>query len=197
MARLGKINGVTQGLARVLNHHNQCFLVFSKLYHCCNVSGRHLGAQSECNPSLHRTLYFLNISCTGANITHNITFYAWISRTSFQTEEDWTVTNTKWCDQSLKLNKLSLVPVQVKAPMKNLPGSQIDVQSRNGEKENSAKNLVWEVSHLERVRTKHGLGVRRPPLWTGSTDHYHGPGPWTLFLIFVERFSTGYMKTLF
>ena len=23
--------------------------------------------------------------------------------------------------------------------------------------------------------------VRKHPLWTGSTDHHHGPGPWTLF----------------
>lgn len=127
MARLGKINRVKQGFGtNTYNHHNQCFVVFSKLYHCCNVSGRHLGAQSECYPSLHRTLYFLSISCMGAIITHNIPFYAWISRTSFQTEEDWTVTNTMWCDQTLKLYKLSLVPVRKKAPMKNLPGSQID-----------------------------------------------------------------------
>ena len=62
MARLGKINRVKQVFGtNTYNHHNQYFLVFSKLYHCCNVSGRHLGAQSECNPSLHRTLYFLNI----------------------------------------------------------------------------------------------------------------------------------------
>ena len=62
MARLGKINRVKQGFGtNTFNHHNQYFLVFSKLYYCCNVSGRHLGAQSECNPSLHRTLYFLNI----------------------------------------------------------------------------------------------------------------------------------------
>ena len=57
MARLGKINRVKQGFGtNTYNHHNQYFLVFSKLYHCCNVSGRHLGAQSECNPSLLRTL---------------------------------------------------------------------------------------------------------------------------------------------
>ena len=30
-----------------------------------------------------------------------------------------------------------------------------------------------------RVRTKHGPGVHGPPLWTGSMDHFHGPGPWT------------------
>ena len=35
----------------------------------------------------------------------------------------------------------------------------------------------------KRVRTKHGPGVHGPPLWTGSMDHFHGPGPWTLFLI--------------
>ena len=29
-----------------------------------------------------------------------------------------------------------------------------------------------------RVRTKHGPGVHGPPLWTGSMDHFHGPGPW-------------------
>ena len=29
------------------------------------------------------------------------------------------------------------------------------------------------------VRTKHGPGVHRPPPWTGSMDHFHGPGPWT------------------
>ena len=29
------------------------------------------------------------------------------------------------------------------------------------------------------VRTKHGPGVHGPPLWTGSMDHFHGPGPWT------------------
>ena len=77
IARLGKINRVKQGFdTNTYNHHNQCFFVFSKLYHCCNVSERHLGAQSECNPSLHRTLYFLSISRVGATITHNITFYA-------------------------------------------------------------------------------------------------------------------------
>ena len=174
--------------ARILNHHNQCFLVFSKLYHCCNVSERHLGAQSECNPSLHRTPYFLSICRMGATITHNMTFHAWISRTSFQTKEDWTVTNTKWCDQSLKLYKLSLVPVREKAPMKNLPGSQIDVQSGNGEKENSAKNLVWEGSHLERVRTKHGAGVRRP---------LFGPGPRTTIMDRVHgHFVNFYRKVL-
>ena len=29
------------------------------------------------------------------------------------------------------------------------------------------------------VRTKHGPGVHGPPLWTGSMDHFHGPGQWT------------------
>ena len=33
-----------------------------------------------------------------------------------------------------------------------------------------------------RVRTKHGPGVHEPPPWTGSIDHFHGPGPWTVFL---------------
>ena len=80
---------------------------------------------------------------------------------------------TKWCDQSLKLYKLSLVFVREKAPMKNLPGSQIDVQSGNGEKENSEKNLVWEGSHLERVRTKHG---------PGSVNTLYGQGPRTTIM---------------
>ena len=35
------------------------------------------------------------------------------------------------------------------------------------------------VSTCRRVRTKHGPGVHGPPLWTGSMDHFHGPGPWT------------------
>ena len=26
------------------------------------------------------------------------------------------------------------------------------------------------------ARTKHGPGVHGPPLWTGSMDHFHGPG---------------------
>ena len=35
------------------------------------------------------------------------------------------------------------------------------------------------VSTCRRVRTKHGPGVHGPPLWTGSMDHFRGPGPWT------------------
>ena len=31
----------------------------------------------------------------------------------------------------------------------------------------------------EGVGTKHGPGVHGPLLWTGSMDHFHGPGPWT------------------
>ena len=31
------------------------------------------------------------------------------------------------------------------------------------------------------VRTKHGPGVHGPLLWTGSMDHFHGPGPWTRY----------------
>ena len=39
-----------------------------------------------------------------------------------------------------------------------------------------------EVNSLHfRVRTKHGPGVHGPPLWTGSMDYFHGPGPWTPF----------------
>ena len=41
------------------------------------------------------------------------------------------------------------------------------------------------------VRTKHGPGVHGPPLWTGSMDHFHGPGPW----IFIRRFCTRSMDT--
>ena len=37
------------------------------------------------------------------------------------------------------------------------------------------------------VRTKHGPGVHRPPLWTGSMDHLHGPGPWTVFLFYFYK----------
>ena len=56
----------------------------------------------------------------------------------------------------------------------------------------------------EGVRTKHGPGVHGPPLWTGYMDHFHGPGPWTpchgpgpctVFFIFIRRFCTRSMDT--
>lgn len=105
------------------------------------------------------------------------------------------ISNTKWSDQSLKLYKLSLVPVRGKALWKICQAAKL--QSGNGEEENSAKHLVWEGSHLERVSTKHGPGVRRPPLWTGSTDHYHGPGSCTPVMDRVHgHFVNFYRKVL-
>ena len=40
-------------------------------------------------------------------------------------------------------------------------------------------NLIQAVTLIKGVRTKRGPGVHGPPLWTGSMDHFHGPGPWT------------------
>ena len=37
------------------------------------------------------------------------------------------------------------------------------------------------------VRTKHEPGVHGPPVWTGSMDHFHGPGPWTVFFNFCKK----------
>ena len=61
------------------------------------------------------------------------------------------------------------------------------------------KNILTHSPLNHRVRTKHGPGVHGPPLWTGSMDHFHGPGPWTpchgpgpwtVFFIFIRRFCT-------
>ena len=60
-------------------------------------------------------------------------------------------------------------------------------------------NNAGKKPFLTWVRTKHGPGVHGPPLWTGSMDHFHGPGPWTpchgpgpwtVFFIFIRRFCT-------
>ena len=32
--------------------------------------------------------------------------------------------------------------------------------------------------------TKHGPLVHGPPLWTGSMEHFHGPGPWTPYFYY-------------
>ena len=37
-------------------------------------------------------------------------------------------------------------------------------------------------------RTKHGPLVHGPPLWTGSMDPLHGPGPWTPYFLFIFLF---------
>ena len=37
----------------------------------------------------------------------------------------------------------------------------------------------YALVNINWVRTKHGTGVHGHPLWTGSMDHFHGPGPWT------------------
>ena len=53
------------------------------------------------------------------------------------------------------------------------------------------KERINDVHEQLRLRTKDGPGVHGPLLWTGSMDHFrgpgpwtpcHGPGPWTLFL---------------
>ena len=66
-------------------------------------------------------------------------------------------------------------------------------------------NFVTHGTSSSWVRTKHGPGVHGPPLWTGSMDHVHGPGPWTpchgpgpwtVFFIFIRiRFCTRSMDT--
>ena len=40
-------------------------------------------------------------------------------------------------------------------------------------------HVLFENCTCRWVRTKHGPGAHGPPLWTGSMDHFHGPGPWT------------------
>ena len=37
----------------------------------------------------------------------------------------------------------------------------------------------YALVNINWVRTKHGTGVHGHPLWIGSMDHFHGPGPWT------------------
>ena len=39
--------------------------------------------------------------------------------------------------------------------------------------------FAWRKWRMCGVRTKHGPGVHGLPPWTGSMDHFHGPGPWT------------------
>ena len=47
------------------------------------------------------------------------------------------------------------------------------------------------------VRTKHGLGVHGPPLWTGFMDHFHGPDPWSPVMDQVHgQFFNFYKKVL-
>ena len=62
----------------------------------------------------------------------------------------------------------------------------------------------YALVNINWVRTKHETGVHGHPLWTGSMDHFHGPGPWTpchwpgpwtFFFIFMRRFCTRFMDT--
>ena len=41
-----------------------------------------------------------------------------------------------------------------------------------------AASLVISKTCMERRATLI-INKNRPPLWTGSIDHFHGPGPWT------------------
>ena len=50
------------------------------------------------------------------------------------------------------------------------------LDSVRGEQPQNTRPQSFEING---VRTKHGPGVHGPPLWTGSMDHFHGPGPWT------------------
>ena len=162
---------------------------FQQLYHSCNVSERHLGAQSECNPSLHRTLYFLSICRMGATITHNMTFHAWISRTSFQTKEDWTVTNTKWCDQS------QIIQIVISS------------RPRKSPHEKFARQPNWRAEWKWRKREfSEKFGVRREPFRTGedktwsggSVDPLFGPGPRTTIMDrFHGHFVNFYRRVLY
>ena len=43
------------------------------------------------------------------------------------------------------------------------------------------------------VRTKHGPLVHGPPLCTRSMDHFHGPGPLTLFIL-IEKIIRNELK---
>ena len=52
----------------------------------------------------------------------------------------------------------------------------------------SRPGCIPHKSYVEGERTKHGPLVHGPPLWTGSMDPLHRPGPWTPYFLFIFLF---------